>query len=235
MSEYFAEPKTSVGRVKAELDLSNHATTEDLKTTTGVETPKFVIKVYLANLKSNVDKLDIDQLKVVPTKSSNLKSELDVDKLASIPVDLSKLSDVVKIDAVKKDLYNGKVKEIEDYIPDTTKLAINTTLTPKINEFKKEIPGITNLVTTTALNVKINEVKYKIPNFTNVATTTALRTVTNKIPNVSNLVKKTEYNTKISEIENKITADHGHYKYVTTQELNKLTSENFTARLRHRF
>ena len=42
--------------------------------------------------------------------------------------------------------------------------------------------------------------------------------------------KKTGYNTKISEIENKITTYHDHGKYITTQEFNKLTAENFTAR-----
>ena len=36
-------------------------------------------------------------------------------------------------------------------------------------------------------------------------------------------------NTNISEFENKI-PDHG--KYITTQEFNKLTAENFAARLR---
>ena len=47
----------------------------------------------------------------------------------------------------------------------------------------------------------------------------------------SNLVKKTDYNiTKVIEIENKIN-DHDHAKYITTQEFNKLTSENFTAGL----
>ena len=51
------------------------------------------------------------------------------------------------------------------------------------------------------------------------------------MPNVSYLVKKTDYNTKINEIENKITTDHDHNKYITTQEFNKLTSENFSARL----
>ena len=119
MSEYFSEPKTSVGRVKAELDLPNYATTEDIKTTAGVETPKFSKKFDSSNLKSNLYKLDIDQLKNVPTKSSNLKSEideLDVGKLVSAPVDLSKRNDVLKNDVVKKDLYNGKVKNIEDKI-----------------------------------------------------------------------------------------------------------------------
>ena len=38
--------------------------------------------------------------------------------------------------------------------------------------------------------------------------------------NVSNLVKKIDYNTKIIEIENKITTDHDHDKYITTQEFN---------------
>ena len=52
------------------------------------------------------------------------------------------------------------------------------------------------------------------------------------MPNVSNLVKKTDYNIKISEIENKITADHDHDKYITTHEFSKLTSEDFTGRLK---
>ena len=40
MSEYFSEPKSLGGRVKVELDLSNYATKADLKTATGVDTPK---------------------------------------------------------------------------------------------------------------------------------------------------------------------------------------------------
>ena len=46
----------------------------------------------------------------------------------------------------------------------------------------------------------------------------------------SDLIKNTDYNTKINEIEKKIT-NHDHDKYITTQEFNKLTSDNFTARL----
>ena len=49
---------------------------------------------------------------------------------------------------------------------------------------------------------------------------------------VSNLVKKTDYNTKIIEIQNKITTNYDHDKHVTTQEFDKLTSENFTAKLK---
>ena len=132
MSEYFPEPKSSGRRVKVELDLSNYVTKL-------VDTSKLAEKVDLANLKSNVDKLDIDKLKNVPTNLSNLKSKvdkLDVDKLVPVPVDLSKLSDVVKNDVIKKDVYNAKIKNIEDKIPDIINIATNTTLNFKINEVK---------------------------------------------------------------------------------------------------
>ena len=80
-------------------------------------------------------------------------------------------------------------------------------------------------------------VKNKIPKIINTATTaTTITTSTafkNKIPNVSNLVKKIDYSTKNSEIKKKIYVDHHHdNKYYTTQELNKSTSEKFTARLK---
>ena len=121
-------------------------------------------------------------------------------------------------------------KNIENKIHDITNLATNFAFNAKINEVKKEMP-MTNLPTTTALNAKINEVKNKIPNITNLATTTAPTAVENEIPNITNLVKKTDYTTKISKIEHKITTDHDHDKYMTTQEFIKLTSENFTTRL----
>ena len=96
-------------------------------------------------------------MKNVPSNLSNLKNKvdkLDIGKLKTIPVDLSKLSDAVKNDVVKKDVYNVKIKDFEDKIPDTTKLATNTTLNAKINEVKTEIPNITNLGTNASLNVK---------------------------------------------------------------------------------
>ena len=56
---------------------SNYATKTDLKNVTHVDTSSFELTPNLANLKSEVDKLDID-------------------KLAPVPVDLSRLKDVVK-------------------------------------------------------------------------------------------------------------------------------------------
>ena len=94
-----------------------------------------------------------------------MKSKLDklhVDKLASVPGDLSKRSDIVQIDVVKKDIYNSKIENIDDKIPDSTNLATNTTLNAKMNEVKGKIPSISTLATTAALHAKINDAKGKI-------------------------------------------------------------------------
>ena len=182
MSEYSPERKSLGEKVKVELDLSNCATKTDFKNATGVDTSKFAKKADLANLKSNVDKSDIDKLKNVRINLSDLKSKvdkLDVDKLLPVSVDLSKLSDVVRNDIIKKDVYNAKIKNIEEKISD-----------------------INNVATKASLNAKINEAKGEIPSIRNLAITSAVTAVENKIPSVSNSVKKkTDYNTKINEIE----------------------------------
>ena len=66
--------------------------------------------------------------------------KLDVDKLLTVSVDLNKLSDVVKTDAVKKDIHNAKIKNIEDKIPDITNLTTNATLNDRVNEVKNKYP-----------------------------------------------------------------------------------------------
>ena len=84
--------------MKVELDLSNYATK-------GIDTLDFAKKTDLANLKSHVDKLNIDNLKNIPSYLKNLKGKgdrLDVDKLVPVPVDSSKVNDVVKNDIFKK-------------------------------------------------------------------------------------------------------------------------------------
>ena len=53
--------------------------------------------------------------------------------------------------------------------------------------------------------------------------------VENKIPDNSSLVTTTVLNTKISKVENKL---FDHDKYITTPEFDKLTAENFAARLK---
>ena len=41
-------------------------------------------------------------------------------------------------------IHNAKIKNIDNKIPHTTKLATNVTFNAKINEVKKEIPSIIN-------------------------------------------------------------------------------------------
>ena len=86
---------------------------------------------------------------------------------------------------------------------------------------------MSSLVKKSDCNAKVSEIESKIPSISCLAITSALTAVENKIPTV---VKKTDYDTKVSELEKKLT-DHKHDKYITTPEFNKLTAENFAARL----
>ena len=98
----------------------------------------------------------------VPTNLNNLKSKVDkfdVDKLIPVPVNLSKLSDVLKNDVVKKDVYKAKIKNIEDKITEITNLTTKTTLNDETNKVKGEIPNISNLATKTSLNAVENKIR----------------------------------------------------------------------------
>ena len=78
MSQYFPKPyKPFGGDINVKVDSSNYTTKADIKNITHVDTSSFALKTNVANLKTEVDKLDID-------------------KLAPVPTDLSELSDVVK-------------------------------------------------------------------------------------------------------------------------------------------
>ena len=77
MSKFYPKPyKPFGGGINVTVNLSNYATKTGLKNVTHVDTNS-------ANLKTEVDKLDIE-------------------KLVPVPTDLSKLSNVLKNDVVKK-------------------------------------------------------------------------------------------------------------------------------------
>ena len=66
--------------------MSNYATKSDLKNATDVDT----CQSDLANLKSEVDKLDINKFGKMPSSLNSLKSKvdkLDFDNLKLVPVD----------------------------------------------------------------------------------------------------------------------------------------------------
>ena len=79
MSKYFPKPFNShfCDDIKIKIDLRNYATKADIKSISHADTSGFALKTNLSNLKTEVDKLDID-------------------KLIPVPADLSKLSNVVK-------------------------------------------------------------------------------------------------------------------------------------------
>ena len=86
MSEYFPKPDFLGANVKAELNLSNSAVKTHVKNAAGVDALSFAKNTNLANLKSDVDQLDIDKLKNVPSGLISLKSiidKLDFDKLVN--------------------------------------------------------------------------------------------------------------------------------------------------------
>ena len=84
MSQYFLKPcEPFGGDINAKVELSNYATKADTKNISHIDTSSFALKSSLASLKTEVDKLGVD-------------------KLVLVPVDLSKLRDLVKSDVVKK-------------------------------------------------------------------------------------------------------------------------------------
>ena len=152
MSQYFPKPFRSFGgNINVKVDLSNYATKTDLKNVTHVDTSSFALKINLANLKTKVDKLDID-------------------KLVPVPVDLSKLSDVVKNDVVKKAVYNKLAAKIKI---DTSDCVLKTKYQTDKIELEKKIPDLADFVKKT----KLTELENKIPDVSSLATKTALTAV----------------------------------------------------------
>ena len=71
MSHYFPKPYEPFGGdINVKDDLSNYAAKADIKNISHIDTSSFASKTNLANLKSEVDKLDIDKLKPDPTDLS---------------------------------------------------------------------------------------------------------------------------------------------------------------------
>ena len=204
MSQYFPKLYEAFNRdINVKVDLPNYTIKADIKTISQVDTSS------LANLKTEVDKLDIDKLKPFPDN-------------------VSKLSNVVTNEVVKKTEYNKLVAKVNNI--DTSRFVLKAKYDTDKSELENKIPDTSGLVKKTDYNIKITEIESKIPDISNLATKTALTTIENKIPNFSNLVKKIDYGTKVTEIENKLN-NHNHDKYHDTQEFNTLAGNVFNSRL----
>ena len=143
-----------------------------------------------------ISHLNTSNFVLITTNLSNLKTEvdkLDIDKLVPTPDDFSKLSNVVKNEVVKKTENNKLVTKVNDI--DTSDFVLKTNYNTKITELENKIPKTSNLVKKTDYNTKITKLENNIPDISNLATKAVLTTVENKIPNINNLATKTELTT----------------------------------------
>ena len=138
MSSQYFPPYGNTNNIKVELDSANYATKDDVKNITHVDVSSYATKTNLAALKSEIDKIDMDKLKTVPT-------------------DLSKLSNVVKNDVVKKTDYNTKLTSIENQIEGVTKNTVDN-----LADITKLNFVIKNFVLKTKLTADVNTLDNKI-------------------------------------------------------------------------
>ena len=210
MSQYFPKSYEPFGGdINVRLDLSNYATKDDIKNITHVDTSSFALKTNLANLKSEVDKLDIDKLKPIPTDLSKLSNVAKNDVVKKTDCNkLVTIVDTIDTSFVKKTGYNTKITEIEDKIHDSSSFVQKTDYNTKITEMEDKISNTSKSATITALATAEN----KIRDTSNLATKTALTTVENKMPDISNLATKST----LTALENKI------------PDINSLVKKNIT-------
>ena len=143
MSKYFPKSFRSFGRnINVKVDLSNYATKTDLKNVTYADTSTFALKTNLANLKTEVD-------------------ELDIEKLVPVFTDLSKLGNVVKNNVVKKTAYDKLVAKVDDI--DTNDFVLKTKYDADKSELENKVLDMTDFVK----KAKLTELENKIPDIRN--------------------------------------------------------------------
>ena len=125
MSQHCPKPYDAFsGDIKVKVDLSNYATKADVKNISYVDTSSFALKTNLANLKTAVDKLDIDKLNLLPgdvSKLSNVVTNKVVKKTEYIKL-VAKLNNINTNEFVLKTKYDTDKSELENKTPDTTSL-----------------------------------------------------------------------------------------------------------------
>ena len=135
MSQSFVKALRSFGgHTGVKVDLSNYATKIDIKNILHLDTSSFVLKTYLASLKTEVDKLYID-------------------KLVPVLVDLTKLNNVVKNEVVKKTVYDKVVAKVNNI--DTSGFVLKTKYDAHKTELEKKNPNTNKLVKNQIIMLKL--------------------------------------------------------------------------------
>ena len=134
MSTYYPPYKSSSSNVKVELDLTNYATKTDLKNIADTDVISFASKTNLAALTTEVDKIDVNKLKIVPD-------------------DLAKLNNVVKNEVNKKTGFRA-----DNYV---TRSKFSTD-TNEIDKVDKKIPNVSNLATKSSVTILVRDLDDRI-------------------------------------------------------------------------
>ena len=233
---YYPPYKSSSNNIKVELDLSNYVTKDDVKNITHVDVSSYATKTNLAALKTEVDKIDVDKLKIVPD-------------------DLAKLSNVVKNEVVRKtdfsaDTYvtrtkfstdanalDDKIDKIEKRIPDISSLETKRNVTKLVNNLKNRIDNLkikeyakkttlSNYMLTSDFNTKSTELESKIKD-ADIRAKSAVTKANSIKSDLNDYAKKTDVANDITTIKN---------DYVTnaslTSRLNNLKSQHITTEVK---
>ena len=161
MSKFYPELYEPFGGdIDVTVDLSNYETNTDV---THINTSRFSLKVNLATLKTEVDKLDIDKLVPVPAHSSKLSDVVknDVVKKTSYDKLVAKVTNSDTNDFLLKTKYQTDKTELQNKIPDvSSNLATKAALTTVENK----IPDVSNLVNKADYTTKVTEIENKLIN-----------------------------------------------------------------------
>ena len=223
MSTYYPPYKSSSNNIKVELDLTNYATKTDLKNITHTDVSSFASKTNLSALKTEVDKIDVDKLKIVPD-------------------DLAKLSNVVKNEVVKKTDFSAdnyvkktkfsddinslddKIDKVEKKIPDVSSLETKRNVTTLVKNLDNRIDGLkikeyakkttlSNYMLTREFNTKCTELENKIKDAVTKANTVK--------SDLNDYAKKTDVANDITTIKNDYVSNA-----CLTSRLNDLKSQS---------
>ena len=177
MNQYFRKPYRNLGgNINFKVDLYNYATKSDFKNATGIDTSKLALKPNLANLRAEIDKINVAKFK-------------------TLPADLSKLSNVVNNEVVRKTVYDRLVAKVNNI--DTSGFVLKTKYSTNKSDPEKKVSDADKIflilrdLLKNRCNAKIMEIESKIPSISDLAINSTLIAVENEIPYISNLVKKT--------------------------------------------
>ena len=148
MNKYFPKPYRNFGgNINVKVDSSNYVIKADLNSAAVIDTSKLALKLNLASLEAEKDKINVDKLKTVP-------------------VYLSKLSNVVNNEVVKKTVYDKLVAKLNDidtggFVLKTKYTADKSDLEQKISDADKKIPYTNGLVKKQIIMLKLVKQKAK--------------------------------------------------------------------------